>query len=486
LDAEQHPATSGAAPAVRRAALAGAEPIGERGGVSARPLELWGWARSNPDLALFGLLLLITAFFSRYFSKGLQVGPLYVTELVMLASGLIAVVRLGSVGEVWRMLRRLPLPALALIWVVGAIATYRGLRDYTFSFVSEDIGLVDYTLVLPLLALMIVDRSRFRALYAILVACGFAGIVAFAVHFFSDHASGHVNYLWPLQGAAAGLYMSFAVIWIVARVVNGVPTSRWLLALVPVGIVLMSLTTQRSVWMIGIVALGAVALLAPGHVRLRTVGAVGGLLVITFVMALGAERMVNATFGDIQDVNQDPTAAGGTDKSQLSTELTSVADTSSTEGENVTWRIAYWKDLIGRTPDNPILGVGFGRPSAFVWNDRKYDFRDGRPGTGIDVAGPHNSFVEFLYRLGIPATLALIAIMLIAARNVYRAFRAGFEDRGERVLLTTLVGMALAGTMSASFNQALTGPFIGLFFWVPLGMLLLWPAASRALPRASA
>jgi O-antigen ligase len=485
LDAEQNPATAGTATVARPEAITIAEPERERGSAFSGLAALGRWGSANPDLALFGLLLVLTAFFSRYFSKGLQIGPLYVTELVMLASGLIAVIRLGGVGEVWRMLRRLPLPALALIWVVGVIATVRGLENYSFSFVSDDIGLLDYTLILPLLAVMLVDRDRYRAMYSILVVCGFTGIAAFAIHFLSDHASGNVNELWPLQGASAGLYMSFAVIWIVARVVNRVPTSRWLLALVPVGIVLMALTTQRSVWMIGIVSLGAIAVMAPRRPRLRVLGAVAGLLIVTFVLALGAERITNAVFGDIQDVATDPTAAGGSSTSQLSTELSSVGGASSPEGQNVRWRVAYWSELVQRTPDNPILGVGFGPPAAFTWHGRKYDFRDGDPGTGIDVAGPHNSFVSFLYRLGIPAFLALCAIMLIAARNVLRAFRDGFVDAGERVRLTVLVGMTLAGTMSASFNEALTGPFIGLFFWVPLGMLLLWPYASRPLPRSS-
>ena len=41
--------------------------------------------------------------------------------------------------------------------------------------------------------------------------------------------------------------------------------------------------------------------------------------------------------------------------------------------------------------------------------------------------------------------------------------------------LVALAGMLAAGTMASSFNEGLTGPFLGLFFWVPLGMLLLWP-----------
>ena len=123
--------------------------------------------------------------------------------------------------------------------------------------------------------------------------------------------------------------------------------------------------------------------------------------------------------------------------------------------------------------------MGFGQPAAFTWNDRKYDFRDGEPGTGIDVAGPHNSFVNFLYRLGIPAFLALLFILAVAALRARRALREGL-DPGERAALTTLVAMLAAGATASAFNEGLTGPFLGLFFWMPLGMLLLWPATRGA------
>jgi len=448
-------------------------------GIASTIAELGRAARRNPDLALLAVLLVLTAIFSRSFSKGVSIGPIYITELIMLAAGAIAVVRLGGPRTVGAMLRRLPLPALALIWVVGAIATVRGLQDYNFSLVSHDIGLVDYTLVLPLLALVLVDRRRYEAMYTVLVACGFAGIAAFAIHFASDHASGQVNWLWPLQGAAAGLYMSFAVAWIVARAVNGVPTSRWLLALVPTGLILMSLTTQRSAWLVALVTLGAIVALAPRPARARSALLVAGALVAAFVLAIGIERGVNAVFGDIQEQTNTETTAGGSGGSQLSDELTSVGG-GSEEGQNISWRLAYWSELIERTPSRPFLGAGFGEPIAFTWNDRKYDFRDGDPETGLDVAGPHNSFIAFLYRLGIPAFLALCALLVLAARNVRKAFQEGFADVGERVMLTTLVGMLLAGTVSASFNEALVGPFLGLFFWVPLAMLLLWPSARRA------
>lgn len=484
LDADSQPVTS---PATRPSATplpdgGDGEALAPARGGAARavaPLARVGRTlRESPDLALLATLLVLTAVFSRHFSKGIYVGPIYVTELVMALAGLIAIIRLGGVREVWAMLRRLPLPWLALIWVVGAIATVRGLQGYSFDLVSHDIGLVDYTLLLPLVALVVVDRNRYEAMYATLVACGFAGIASFAVHFLSDHAADQVNYLWPLQGAPAGLYMSFAIIWIVARYVNGVRTSYWLLAIVPFGLVLMSLTTQRSVWLVAVAALAVVVVLAPRQLRLRSALGVAALLAVCFVAAIGAEHGVNSAFGDIQENTSDPTAAGG---AQLTTELTSVTGSgSSTEGDNVSWRLAYWEELISRMPSDAALGAGFGEPTAFVWNDRKYDFRDGEPGSGIDVAGPHNSFIAFMYRMGIPAFIALLAVLFIAGRNVWRSFRTGFESAAERVMLTTLTAMAVAGATAASFNVALSGPFFSLFFWLPLAMLLLWPAIRRA------
>jgi O-antigen ligase len=437
--------------------------------------RVWGVCRRYPELALLAALLLLTATFSREFSKGASIGPIYVTEVVMVLSAAIAVLRHG-IGESWRLLRRLPLPALAVIWLVGAIATLRGLSDYSLGFVENDIGLVDYTLILPLLALVVADRERHEALSLTLVACGFCGLVAFGLAYVADQATGEANTLITLQGSAAGLYMSLAVVWIAARWVNGVEMPWWLLALAPLGLVLMGLTTQRSVWMIAIASLAVVGLMAPRR-RMRAGLALAGVVVVSLVAATGVQAVLNATTGGVE-------ASGGSgdnfatksegEGSQLEQEIAGLGGGDSSEGQNVSWRLAYWGELISRVPDAPVLGVGFGEPAAFTWNGRKYDFRDGDPETGIDVAGPHNSFVNFLYRLGIPAFLALLFVVFVAVRNVWRALRDGVEG-GERVMLTTLTGMLAAGAMASSFNEGLTGPFLGLFFWVPLGMLLLWP-----------
>ncbi|MBA2521883.1 MAG: hypothetical protein H0V25_00990, partial [Solirubrobacterales bacterium] len=155
-----------------------------------RPVDSWlATLREFPDLALIAGLLLLTATLSRTFSTGIQIGPFYVTELVMALAGTVAILRLGA-DRSWRMLRRLPLPALAIFWAVGLIATLRGLREFGFSLVSEDIGLFDYSLLLPLLALVVLDRRRQETLFAVLIACGFAGMAAFTVVYTVDQISG--------------------------------------------------------------------------------------------------------------------------------------------------------------------------------------------------------------------------------------------------------------------------------------------------------
>ncbi len=267
-------------------------------GLGARISAALGVFRRYPELALLALLLVLTATFSRSFSKGASIGPIYVTEVVMVLSAAIAVLRHG-IGESWRLLRRLPLPALALIWVVGAIAALRGLADYSLDFVENDIGLVDYTLLLPVLALVVADRERYGALYGALVACGFAGMAAFFLAYTADQVTGEANTLLTLQGSAAGLYMSLAVVWIAARIVNRVPTPRWLMGLLPVGLVLMGLTTQRSVWMIAVVSLLVVVLMAPAP-RLRMALAIAGAFVVGLGGAVAIQAGLNATTGGVE------------------------------------------------------------------------------------------------------------------------------------------------------------------------------------------
>lgn len=470
-----HPGAGGYSP---RGASVRAE--GSRWGLREQASTRFAVIRENPDLLLVALLFLAMSVGGRSFSKSIEVGPIYITEILIGAAGLLALYRLRLSGS-WTALRRLPLIALAVIWALGAIATLRGL-DFGISQISNDIGLVDYTLVLPLFALVLSDRPRFEAMFSVLVTCGFLGMATYFVLFSIDQISGTADTVLEVVPVSYGLYISLAVVWIVARMASGVPTPKWVAALVPIGLVLMNLSTVRSIWLVAIVALGIVALLAPAGRRLRCIAVVVAAFAISMPAALAVEHGINNVGGIESSGNSgeatggSATAAGGDGgKTQISQEITSLGGGDSGESANVSWRLAYWKELLSRVPSDPVLGVGFGQPAAFEWRDIKYDFRDDDPNTSFNVAGPHNSFVSWIYRLGVIGALALLWVMFVAVRNAFRGLRERDLSPPQRATLVSLVGMLAAGTVVAGFNEALTGPFLGIFFWAPLAMLLLWP-----------
>lgn len=443
--------------------------------------------RHNPDLAIVALLFVAMACGSRSFAKTLHIGPLYVTELLIALAALLAVARLGLRGS-WEALRRLPLIPLALIWIVGAIATLRGLSDFGLGLVKHDIGLVDYTLILPLFALVLSDRERFDGMFAAFVACGFVGMATFFVLFTVDQLSGRADTILSVIPVAYGLYISIAVVWIAARASTGLRTPAWLALLVPAGLILMNLSTVRSLWLVAIVSLAIVALCAPTGRTMRSALALAAVVVVSLPVALGIETAINHAGGSVTTASSEGSSsdiAGGSatateegGEAQLSREITSLGGGDTSEAANIRWRLAYWEELLSRVPSDPLLGVGFGRPAAFTWNGVKYDYRDDDPNTSFNVAGPHNSFVNWIYRLGIPAALALLAIMALAVRNAWRGLRGGTLEPTRRVMLVTLAATFAGAIVVTGFNVALTGPFLGIFFWAPLAMLLLWPAVA--------
>lgn len=457
-----------------------AQPAGWRDWLAAQARLL----RHNPDLLVIALLFVAMACGSRSFAKTFHIGPLYVTEMLLALAGLLAIARLG-LRESWAALRRLPLIPLALIWAVGAIATLRGLSDFGFSLVKEDIGLVDYTLLLPLLALILTDRNRYEAMFAVLVACGFIAMGTFLVLFTVDQISGRADTILSVVPVSYGLYISIAVTWIAARISNGLRTPTWLALLVPAGLVLMNLTTVRSLWLVAIVSLGIVVVCSPRGRILRAALVAFTVIAISMPVALGIETAINrvggVTSSSAEGSSSDyaggsATATGPGGEAQLHREITSLGGGDSGESANVRWRLAYWGELLSRVPSDPVLGVGFGRPAAFTWSGVKYDYRDDDPNTSFNVAGPHNSFVSWVWRLGVPAALALLAIIFLAVRNVWRGLRGGALEPARRTMLVTLVAVLGGATVVVSFNEALTGPFLGIFFWAPLALLLLWPS----------
>jgi O-antigen ligase len=170
--------------------------------------------------------------------------------------------------------------------------------------------------------------------------------------------------------------------------------------------------------------------------------------------------------------------------SGLGREVTGAFDPLSSEGANVRWRLAFWRYLLGRTTHQPLFGAGFGTPASFHWRHKVYDTREGDPGDPLYVSPPHNSFINLLFRMGAVGALGLVALVGLAVRRVLRSLRSGLDDerRSELVGVAALFAFALVIT---SFNAALEGPFMGVFFWVLLALLLVIPRLVQQNPETS-
>jgi hypothetical protein len=145
-----------------------------------------------------------------------------------------------------------------------------------------------------------------------------------------------------------------------------------------------------------------------------------------------------------------------------------------TEGSNASWRLAIWKYDLKEGAKQPVFGVGYGRPTNFHWGGHVYDGRKGN-GTNEDVSGPHNSFVNIFFRMGVLGALSLLALVALAAVRVWPWVRSGDAPTEERATLVALAAMLVFTTGVAAINVSLEGPFMGIFFWTILGLLLVLP-----------
>jgi O-antigen ligase len=140
---------------------------------------------------------------------------------------------------------------------------------------------------------------------------------------------------------------------------------------------------------------------------------------------------------------------------------------------NARWRIAYWKFVLEESIRTPAVGIGFGKPAHFRWSGIIYDARTGDPVYPFDVTPPHNSFLNLLYRTGVPGLLALAALMFVAARRLLPVTRRA-QDQDKALAVFLLVALATI-TAIACFAVVLEGPYMGIFFWGVLGLALLAP-----------
>jgi O-antigen ligase len=409
--------------------------------------------RVSPELLALAALFLLMAAFGRSFSK-LELGPswLHPAEVVLVAVLVTAVARTGA-GEALRRIRATgAVVPLLVLWLFGAIAAVRGLSGWGFSDVLYEIGLVEYSVLVPLLAVVVRDRYELMWLAGV-VAIG--GVLSIAVQLAAVWSPSG----WDLEGGldlievASGLYVCVYAAWIAARLAAGRSVAMWHFPVLVLGVALTVAGASRAAWVGLLVAFAVVILLAPSERRVLSTG----FATVILLLGVGASLPVESP----------------EESSRVVQEVEGSLDESRPENANVRWRIAYWSWVVEESARVPAFGVGFGRPTNFHWEGNIYDHRTGEPGRLFNVTPPHNSFLNLLYRTGLPGLLALGALMFVAVRRLVPvALRAHDEDRAIAVFL--LAALA-AITAIACFAVVLEGPYMGMFFWAVLGLALIAP-----------
>lgn len=153
------------------------------------------------------------------------------------------------------------------------------------------------------------------------------------------------------------------------------------------------------------------------------------------------------------------------------------------------YRLEYWRSTAAMIADYPLLGVGPGRFKAFY---TAYKL----PQASETVADPHNFLLEVWATAGTPALLALLAMVVVFALEVWSrrqiticepatpqspaldspTYDAGFVLAG--ALVGLLFGFLLAASVqSASFLSSRNAAIPGLLLGLPAAGIFWWSIA---------
>lgn len=148
----------------------------------------------------------------------------------------------------------------------------------------------------------------------------------------------------------------------------------------------------------------------------------------------------------------------------------------STSLNNTRWRLYVWKDILKETAKKPLLGYGFGKafiPPTIVklgW------------GGSWQVKGfqdPHNSFLSVFHRTGIVGLGLLLYLIISFTISTMRSIRSMRDTEIARYMFGLLLCMMCIIGIS-TFMVVLEGPYLGIFFWVIMGLIASLERISNA------
>lgn len=155
---------------------------------------------------------------------------------------------------------------------------------------------------------------------------------------------------------------------------------------------------------------------------------------------------------------------------QLADNITSVFEPSQAAALDGTkeFRLTWWRKIIGYTFGGEYFWTGRG----YGMNLSEVDgFVVGRELGGPPLRSPHNGFMTILARSGVPGLTLFLAVLLTWFWQLGRAMidaRALGQEGWQNTFLFVMAYVS-AIIIDASFDVALEGPILGIWFWSLIG-----------------
>jgi O-Antigen ligase len=132
------------------------------------------------------------------------------------------------------------------------------------------------------------------------------------------------------------------------------------------------------------------------------------------------------------------------------------------------WRKKWWETIIRYTIHGDYFWSGRGFGPNLAETDGYGNWARG----DAPLRSPHSVHMTILARLGVPGLALWISMLLVwfstMFRNAYMAWRNGEPAWGRFFIFISCY--ALAAIIDSSFDVALEGPMIGIWFWTLIGV----------------
>jgi hypothetical protein len=380
--------------------------------------------------------------------------PLLIGEVAMLL-GVLVLLRSGC----WiATLSTVPSVLVAALLLLVMLSTAVDFRTYGLESVRDSAVVLYALFTFVVIALLLEDPRRLG--WIVDAYSGFAwwyGLLGAAMVYVTTAFSQYLP-IWPLSGVSlvyvklneAAVHLSGVAVFMLLgfRAVSPL----WLFVLI---VSITMITPSRGAMLSCLVPIGVAAVVGRQFHRLMPVLLFAGAL---FVLAL------------VSGIEIETQEGRGLGAQRIVENVQSIFGTSASGNLDGTkqWRLRWWQTIEDYTFRGPYFWTGKGFGMSLAETD---GFVVGVERGGPILRSPHNAHYTLLARAGVPGLalwLAVLAAWFIALLRAMLTARRNGDVRWANLFLWTGC-YVLAIVIDASFDVALEGPMLGIWFWSLFG-----------------